>query len=118
MSWVALAVVLAGGLGSVARFVVDGLVRQVHDSRLPWATLLVNLLGSALLGWLVSLAGADPLGHGWLLVLGTGFCGGFTTLSTTSIEVLRMMQDHHLGLALVWLVGQALLCLAVVLLLL
>lgn len=118
MSWLVLTVVLAGGVGSVARFVVDGLVRTWHESRLPWATLLVNLLGSALLGWVVGRASAGQLDHGWLLVLGTGFCGGFTTLSTVSVEVLRMLQQRHVALALAWLGGQALLCGSVVLLLL
>lgn len=50
----------------------------------PWATLLVNVLGAALLGYVVvALPARRPL-------LGTGFCGGLTTFSTLQLEALEL----------------------------
>lgn len=62
------------------------LVRQV----LPWGTLLVNVLGSALLGALGGLGTALP--QPLFVLLGTGFCGALTTYSTFSWEVLELVE--------------------------
>ncbi|WP_425560186.1 fluoride efflux transporter FluC [Kineococcus glutinatus] len=91
----------AGALGALARWGVDlALRRRFPAARLPWATLLVNTTGSALLGLLAGaalpggpLAGAG-VGEALHAVLGTGFCGGYTTFSTASVEVLRLGREH------------------------
>lgn len=74
----ALLVALGAGLGAPARL----LAGHTLDRRTHWGTLLVNLLGSALLGWLV--------GHGVdgrpMALLGTGFCGAFTTYSAVTVQ--------------------------------
>lgn len=88
-----LAVALAGGLGAVARFVVDGAARERWGGRFPYGVLVVNASGSLLLGLvagLVLFAGAP----GELrLVVGTGFCGGYTTFSTASVDTVRLAQQ-------------------------
>lgn len=103
---------LAGGLGAVSRFVVDSELRARTSTSVPVGTLVVNLAGSLLLGML---AGAT-LNHGMdpdlRLVLGTGFCGGFTTFSTASLEVVRLVLAGRPGLALGYLVGGAAACCA------
>jgi len=59
----------------------------------PWATLLVNLLGAAILGYvIVALPERRPL-------LGTGFCGALTTFSTLQLEALEMLDDAHVARA-------------------
>ncbi|WP_380171404.1 fluoride efflux transporter CrcB [Kineococcus sp. DHX-1] len=95
---------LAGGLGAVARFVLDGAVRTRWPSRFPWGILLVNVLGSLVLGFLTGLVlnGADPQ---WRLVLGVGFCGGFTTFSTAMTDTVRLARDGSVRLALGNLLG-------------
>jgi CrcB protein len=74
----ALLVALGAAVGAPARL----LAGRVLDRRTHWGTLLVNLLGSAFLGWLV--------GHGVdgrpLALLGTGFCGAFTTYSAVAVQ--------------------------------
>lgn len=103
---------VAGGLGAVARFVIDSAVRSRVRTALPVGTLLVNLLGSLVLGMLsgaVLRHGADP---DLRLVLGTGFCGGLTTFSTASVECVRLVQQRRAGLALGYLLVGALGCLA------
>ncbi|MGB9012528.1 MAG: CrcB family protein [Aeromicrobium sp.] len=78
-------VALAGGLGAAARYGVDLALSSPTTSRLPHATLAVNLTGSLLIGLLVGAsAGADTL-----TVLGTGLLGGYTTFSSASVEVAR-----------------------------
>ncbi|MEL4358254.1 MULTISPECIES: fluoride efflux transporter CrcB [unclassified Luteococcus] len=103
---------VCGGLGAVARFVLDATVRARHAGPFPWGTLLVNVVGSFFLGLLTAAvlrSGVDP---GLKLVLGTGFCGGFTTFSTASVEVVRLVQNRRAGLALTYLLGGATACLA------
>jgi CrcB protein len=89
---------LAGGLGALARFVVDGEVRARRRGSFPVAILLVNVAGSFLLGLLTGLvrAGADDA---WRLVLGVGFCGGFTTFSTTVVDTVRLARGGEVRAA-------------------
>lgn len=91
-------VALFGGLGSAARFVVDGVVRARSRSTFPVATLAINVTGSLVLGLLVGLrisAAGQPGAAGqpaWFTVAATGFCGGFTTFSTAMVETVRLLQ--------------------------
>lgn len=84
---------LAGGVGAVARFVVDGAVRARVASRIPVGTVLINLSGSLLLGFLTGLVLYHHAPAELTLVAGTGFCGGYTTFSTASFETVRLLQD-------------------------
>lgn len=88
--WVA----LAGGVGAVARLVVDGMIRARTGGGYPVGTTAINLSGSLLLGLVVGLSGAvlpDPA----RLVLGTGFLGGYTTFSTASVETVRLAVERQ-----------------------
>lgn len=91
--------VVAGGLGAAARFAVDGAVKARIDSDFPWATLAINVTGSLLLGVLSGLVIAGSAPDGLRAVLGTGFCGGYTTFSTASFETLRLAQRGAAGRA-------------------
>ena len=86
--WVA----LAGGLGAVARLVLDGAVRQRVPGH-PWGTVLVNLTGSLLLGLVAGLGAGAALSPSAQLVAGTGFLGGYTTFSAASVETVRLVRD-------------------------
>lgn len=85
----------AGGfIGSVARYYVSKLNIISGVFSLPVGTLLVNVLGSFVLGVLVGLAGRSPaLTQEWRLFLMVGLCGGFTTFSTFSGENLALMHS-------------------------
>ena len=84
-------VVLGAALGAPLRYLTDRLVQGRHDSVFPWGTFLVNVSGSALLGFLVALPGGQ-LAPG--TVIGTAFCGAFTTYSTFGHETLRLIEDR------------------------
>ncbi len=111
----ALLLVAAGGaLGGPARYGVDQLV-ATHADEIPWGTITANLIGAGLLGLLLSLLGrgspsrvrSAPASASALLVLGTGFLGAFTTLSTYLLQVLTLVGQRSPLLALVYLMGSA-----------
>jgi CrcB protein len=87
-------VALGGALGSVARFLLGTLVQQRAGGAFPLGTLVVNISGSLLLGFLLEYALASPaISREVRALLTTGFCGGYTTFSTFSFETVRMVQD-------------------------
>lgn len=97
-----LALVLAGGaIGAPARYFTDRVIQARHDSVFPWGTLVVNVVGSFVLGMVVGI-GASP---GVTALVGTGFCGALTTYSTFGYETHRLIQDRALLLASANLVG-------------
>ncbi len=98
-----LAVAFGGAAGSVLRYAV-GLALVRTSVAFPIGTLLVNVLGSFLIGlfarWL-STPGLDPL---WRIALTVGFCGGFTTFSTFSAELITLAQEGRVLRAAVYVV--------------
>jgi CrcB protein len=112
-----LLLVVAGAfVGAPARYLTDLYVQRRHDSRLPWGTITVNVVGSAVLGAVMGL-GSGGGAPGWVQPLvGTGFCGTLTTFSTFSFETVRLVEDGE-GVAallnvLVSVVAGAVACLA------
>ena len=102
---------VAGGTGAVARFMLDGAIRARFTTAIPWSTVIINILGSGLLGLLGGLALGEQIPLAAELVLGVGFLGGFTTFSTASVETARLIQSGRLGRALVNALGTAALAL-------
>lgn len=96
----ALWVALAGSLGAVARFVVDGAVRSRLAGGFPWGTFTVNVSGSLLLGVITGLALFRGAPTELEIIVGVGFCGGYTTFSTASLETARLIADGRFTLAL------------------
>ncbi len=86
-----LAVGVLGGLGSLARFMIDALVSAGSGARFPLGTLAINLSGSAVLGLLV---GIGLSGDGYLLA-GTAVIGSYTTFSTWMLESHRLAEDQR-----------------------
>jgi fluoride exporter len=91
---------LAGGLGAVARFVVDGLVRDRFGSSFPLGTVVINITGSFVLGVVTGVGIGQLVAPEWRLIVGTGFCGGYTTFSAASFETVRLVEQRRSWLAL------------------
>lgn len=89
-----LALALAGGVGAMSRFALDGVMRA---RTAPWGTITINLSGSLALGILTGLAAASLLPDAWLAIAGAGFLGGYTTFSTASVETVRILQERRWG---------------------
>ena len=107
-----IAVAAAGGVGAVARLVLDGALRSWLRVGYPIGTTIINVTGSFLLGLVTGLALAHGLPPEWRAVLGTGFLGGYTTFSTASYETVRLAQQRRYRAALVNGVGMLVLALA------
>lgn len=92
------AIASGGVLGALVRWAI---AENVTTGQFPWPTLLVNLIGCALLGLIT--------GRGWSLrtrtAVGAGFCGGLTTFSTFGVETALMLDDGDLGLAVVYILA-------------
>ena len=85
---------LGGFLGSVARYFVSRLNYQIDLFSIPIGTLLVNVAGSFVIGFLMGLSERTPiLSYEWRLFLMVGLCGGFTTFSSFSNENLTLMHN-------------------------
>jgi CrcB protein len=109
--WVALGSVLGG----VARYLASLAIE--FGTAFPWATLFVNVTGSFIIGFYATLSGPD----GRLFVSAaqrqfvmTGFCGGFTTFSTFSLETFRLLQSGDRPDALMNIAGSVVAWLAAV----
>ena len=85
-------VALAGSAGAVSRFVLDGHLRTRYDRHFPWATAIINISGSLLLGVIAGVLLKNTGMTSLEAIIGTGFCGGFTTFSTSSFEAVRLIE--------------------------
>jgi CrcB protein len=92
-------IAVAGALGAPARYLVDRFVQEKSGGVLPVGTLVVNVTGSFVLGAIVGFA----LYHGFADtprgILGTGFCGAYTTFSTFAYETVRLAEQRAFGAA-------------------
>jgi fluoride exporter len=89
-------------LGGIARFWCSGVIARAFGETFPWGTLIVNVSGSLLIGIIAALTGPDGrifLGSTTRLALMAGFCGGYTTFSSFSIQTLSLVQDGEWWLA-------------------
>jgi CrcB protein len=97
-----LAAIFAGGaVGALARVWI-GLHLAPADVW-PWATFAINLAGSAALGFIITFLAEIRMPSRYRRpLLATGFCGTFTTFSTMQVELLMMLRDDRLPLALAY----------------
>ena len=86
-----LAVFVGGGGGSVLRFAMSKAILANEWLQGHWATLLINILASIVLVIIVD-ADDDKSKLMYLLLLGTGFCGGWSTFSTFSMETINLIS--------------------------
>lgn len=106
-----LAIFIGGGLGSVSRFGVSILGSKLFDDKFPIGTLLANLLSCIVLGLLVG-AFQDKVNSEELrALLILGFCGGFSTFSTFSLETLNLMKAGQFWMAALNVIISVLACL-------
>ena len=99
------AVFVGGALGTLARAALATLMAP-DPGRWPWPTFIVNIVGAFLLGYFTTrLLERLPVSSYRRPLLGTGVCGGLTTFSTMHVEIVRMLERHHYGLAIGYIVA-------------
>ena len=110
-------IALGSALGGVSRFAISGLVARHWGETFPWGTLLINVLGSFVIGFFATLT--EPGGR--IFVSGssrqfvmTGILGGFTTFSSFSLQTLALARDGEWILSAGNAVGTMVLCLVAV----
>jgi CrcB protein len=90
---VIVAIAVCGAFGSIARYQLDGFIQNHTQGALPFGTLIINVIGSLILGMLVGLHLRHGLSDTIELAVGTGFCGGFTTFSSLMYESTQLAQE-------------------------
>ena len=111
--WIA----IGGALGTVARYWLSGVVARLIGETFPWGTLIINVVGSLIIGFFATMTAPDGR---W--IVGTiprqfvmvGICGGFTTFSSFSLQTLNLMQDGEWLYAGANIVGSVIACLLAV----
>jgi CrcB protein len=98
VGWIAF--VVAGAVGAPLRYELDGIVGERLDGVFPWGILLINVSGSFLLGLVTGFGLHHGLGRTPRIVMGTGFCGAFTTFSTFGFETVRLIEEGDLAEAI------------------
>lgn len=83
-------VALGGSFGSVLRYLVATII---VTKKFPTSTFLVNIIGSFLIGFLMAFLLKQNNSQHWQLLMVTGFCGGFTTFSAFSWDVILLLQQ-------------------------
>ena len=90
--WIA----IGSALGGVARYWCSGVAARLVGETFPWGTIVVNILGSFIIGFFATLTGPDgrvyvgSLGRQFVMI---GICGGYTTFSSFSLQTLNLMND-------------------------
>ncbi|MBV9509428.1 MAG: fluoride efflux transporter CrcB [Caulobacteraceae bacterium] len=111
--WIA----IGGALGSAARYGCSKLVAGWVGEAFPWGTLLINVLGSFVIGAFATLTGPDgrvmvsPDARQFVIV---GLCGGYTTFSSFSLQTLNLARSGDMLAAGLNILGSVALCLVAV----
>ncbi|HTX22583.1 MAG TPA: fluoride efflux transporter CrcB [Candidatus Aquilonibacter sp.] len=84
--------------GGIARYWASGFVANRFGQSFPWGTLFVNVTGSFIIGFFATVTAPEgrwlvgPRGRNFFM---TGFCGGYTTFSSFSLQTLNLAQDNE-----------------------
>jgi len=109
-------VAVGGAIGTMARYGVSSLMLP-FSKNLPWGTIIINIIGSCIIGFFGTLTlshGRYPLPEPARLFVILGFCGGFTTFSSFSLQTLDLLRSGALGRALANILLSVALCLCAV----
>ena len=95
-------VFIGGGIGSIARYLVTTIAKNFTNIDFPFGTLIVNIVGSFLMGIFTALIVSKIIANSesMRLLLAVGFLGGFTTFSSFSMETFTLIEKHEIFYAI------------------
>jgi CrcB protein len=111
-----LIVMLGGAVGTLARYLISLAALPVSQS-LPWGTIVINILGSFIIGLFGTLTlthGRYPVSDNVRLFVMIGICGGFTTFSSFSLQTLDLLRNGAMVRAAINVVASVVLCVTAV----
>ena len=111
--WIA----IGSALGGMARYWCSGIAARLIGETFPWGTLIVNVVGSFIIGFFATLTGPDGrvfVGTTARQFVMIGLCGGYTTFSSFSIQTLELVHDGEWLQASTNIVASVVLCLLAV----
>jgi fluoride exporter len=104
------AIAIGAALGGVSRYYLASSIQQRLGTSFPWGTLVVNVTGSLLLGFVLRYALSTPaVSVEMRALLTTGFCGGYTTFSTFSFETAALLEEGQYERAGAYVLGSVVL---------
>lgn len=109
-------VMIGGALGTLARYLISVLALPISGN-LPWGTILINIVGSFVIGFFGTLtlaSGRFPMSEPMRLFVMVGVCGGFTTFSSFSLQTLDLLRSGETLRAAINIVASVVLCVTAV----
>jgi CrcB protein len=96
---------IGGAIGSILRYLAGCWLKPYTTGGFPWSTFGVNIIGSLLIGILIAyFQTKTPAQNSLQLLLVTGFCGGFTTFSSFTLENIQLIQEGKIAVASTYIV--------------
>ncbi len=106
---------LGGGVGSILRYLTSVIINRNYDSKFPLATILVNIIGSLLIGITLGYLQKNNIGDSnWKYIMAIGFCGGFTTFSAFAWENANLMNNGLTVLSMIYILTSIVTCILAV----
>ncbi len=85
---------IAGALGALSRYALGGVVQRVTGASFPYGTLVINIIGCLVIGYIMQLAlNTNIISANLRVIITIGFLGAFTTFSTFSYETVKLLED-------------------------
>ena len=94
-------VIIGGGLGALLRYLLSGIIQKQSASLFPYGTLVVNLIGAVVIGFLWELFQNITVSTNMRAFIFMGIIGAFTTFSTFSLETFNLLKDNQYLTALI-----------------
>lgn len=94
---------IGGVVGVIARYQIGVWISEGNSGPFPWATLVINVTGSLAIGFLIRYLTGVASSPNVRLMLVTGVCGGYTTMSTFSYELISLLTERQYGLGILYL---------------
>ncbi|HTO17317.1 MAG TPA: fluoride efflux transporter CrcB [Edaphocola sp.] len=96
---------IGGAFGSILRFLLSEYVFLYKRNLLPFATFIINIIGSFIIGLIMGYLLKQSEGQSLKLLIAVGFCGGFTTFSTFALENIKLLQTGQYTIALAYILA-------------